>query len=118
MSLLDTIADLGSTYTVTRRGAPTSVKGIMTAAPTTTTLSITASVQPVSGRDQQNLPDAMRTRELRVVFTATEIMPVRPGYVADVVTYGGEPWEVLRSEKWEAFGDTFWRAYIARKAIT
>lgn len=91
------------TYTVTRRGpATTVVHGLLTPA-TATTLSIVASVSPLTGRDLERLPELRYDSETRALFTVTELSPGGQGatYQADMVTIDGEDWEVVHVETWK-----------------
>ena len=116
MSLRDSIAAFSTgTYTVTRRAAGSLVEGTYTPG-ATSTFSIDASIQPVTGRNVKAMPEGRRPEELRVVYTRTELVAVSPGHgVGDVVTYKGEPWEVVTSQQWpDLSGGEYTKAFIAR----
>lgn len=102
------------TYAVSRRGPGTLTAGRLTRA-AGTTLSISASVQPVDGRTLQALPEGQRAEESRVIYTATELRTRGPAGEADDVTIDGEPWTVTRVERWDGFGETYFRAFVARQ---
>jgi hypothetical protein len=89
------------TYVVTRRG-PTGVDGdgrALLSAPST--LSISASVQPLSGRDLQRLPEGMRAAERLKLYTTTPLAAIG---APDVVTIDGDDYEVEHVERWTGFG--------------
>lgn len=116
MALVDVIASFATPgpYTVTRTTASTYLNGRLVAG-TTSQFTITASVQPVSGRDLKALPEARHGEEVRVVYTTTALNTLIPTHAADVVTLDSEPWEVFRVERWQAFGNTHYRAFVARR---
>lgn len=116
MSRLGAITRFASgTYTVSRYGAPAWADGLATKA-SPSTFSIVASVQPVGGREIRALPEGRRGNEVRVVYTATLLRTEAAGS-ADIVTIGGEPWEVFKVETWEAWGVTHYRAFVSRTSI-
>lgn len=117
MALGGVIARFASgTYTVTRKAAGTVSVGDYTPG-ATTTFSIVASVQPISGRELSVLPQGQRGEEVRVVYTLTELKTRTPATEPDTISIGGETWEVFRTESWEAFGATHYRAHVARKVV-
>lgn len=81
--------------------------------PAATTFEITASVQPMSGRELDRLPEGLRQREVRVVFTATELKGTADTQEADEITIDGEQWQVQTPESWLTLGNYF-RAVVAR----
>jgi hypothetical protein len=103
------------TYTVTRRAAETDDTHGRRVAGATSTLSIVASIQPMSGRDLQGLPEGQRSDENVTIYTTTFLTTRSPTNAPDLVTFGGEPYEVFRVETWVAFGRTHYRAYAARR---
>jgi hypothetical protein len=117
MPVTDSIAAFSTgTYSVTRRAAGSLSLGSYVPG-ATTTFSIDASIQPVSGRDVKAAPEGRRVEELRVVYTLTELLAMQPGAhgIGDVVTYKGETWEVIKSEQWpDLSGGEYTRAFIAR----
>ena len=79
---------------------------------------IEASVQPVSdGRKLQVLREAFHASEIRLVLTSTAIETHTPAHQADVLTIAGETWTVIEHERWDAFGDSWTRAYAARTVL-
>ena len=120
MPLSDVITSfLTGTYQVTRTGGGSFANGVYTAG-STSTFDITASIQPLSGRDLQSLPEGQHANETRVVYTTTELMVRNPTNAGDKISYNGELWEVFRMERWEAFGlnmsGDHYRAFISRLA--
>lgn len=115
MALVDVIASFATgTYSVTRTAAGAYTVGRY-AAGGTSTFSIEASVQPVTGRDLKKVPEGHHADELRIVYTTTELRTRAPGSEPDVVTIDSEPWHVVRFERWQAFGGTHFRAWCARR---
>jgi hypothetical protein len=105
------------TYTVSRYAAPAWVAGVATKA-TPSTLSIVASVQPVSGREIAALPEGRRANEVRVVYTSTALRTEGvSGGSADTISIDGEVWEVFKLETWSAWSETHYRAFISRVAV-
>jgi len=90
-------------YTVTRRGPTTSVGGRATLAGSST-FTIQASVQALSGRDLQRLPEGMRVQELRKLYTPTQLQAIG---APDVVSIDGSSWEVQTVEDWSGLGNFF-----------
>lgn len=103
--IIDSFATNGASalYQVTRRALVPPVRG-RAMPPTTTTLEITASVQPASGRDLLRLPELQRSNETRVVFTASPLMIAAEdvAFMSDLVAIDGRSWEVQHVESWEA----------------
>lgn len=89
------------TYTVTRRAAATITTGRAVAG-ATSSVTITASVQPASGRDLQRLPEGRRAIETLTLFTTTQLLVGGQGAAneADLVTIGGKVYEVQLVETW------------------
>jgi hypothetical protein len=113
--LSDVIALLSSgTYAVTRRGPAAFTAGrAVQAAPTT--LTITASVQPIRGRELDRLEELYRTRELQALWTATELRTAGAAGEADTVEIGGASWQVQSVESWAELGG-YWKVLVARMA--
>ena len=103
MGLLDVIDSFatddglgGGQYSVARRTTGTYTNGRYSGPGATTTIVITASVQPISGRDLVVVPEGQRTDESRKIFTATQLVTRTPTTEPDVITIGGEPYAVFR----------------------
>lgn len=113
MSVTDSIGALATgTYSVSRRASGSFTQGRYTPG-TLALLTITASVQPVRGRDLRVLPEGQRAEDTRVVYTTTELRTRTDSTEPDRVSIGGEPFNVFRVEKWDAFGTTHYRAFVA-----
>lgn len=84
---------------------------------TASSFNITASVQPVSGRDLKNLPEAQHGEEMLVVYTTTELRTRTPTTAPDIVTIRGEPWAVVKVNWWDHWGDTHYVVYVSRVVV-
>lgn len=101
MSLLSPRFNTGL-YPVKRYGAGTAGSdGHWTAPAVASTFTIAASVQPVTGRALQDLPEGMRADDVRWIYTNTELRTVatdggndRP----DEVTIEGDVYRVFKVE--------------------
>lgn len=102
------------TYTVTRRPAAGHVEG-RRAPPVPESLQVKASVQPLSGRELERLPEGLQNREVRVIFTSVELLAGGgdDGYEPDLVAIDGSTWQVEKTEAWDQLGGLY-RSYIAR----
>lgn len=98
------------TYTRTRY-APGTVTNGVGARGAPALASIVASVQPITGKDLQSLPEGRRADEAKAVFTTSELR------VADRVAIGGDVLEVDKVEQWDAFGATYYRAVCSRRTM-
>jgi len=118
MSLLDVINRFATgTYTVTRRGAGTyDTAGVFVEA-SSSTFTITAVLQPLSGRTLDAQPSGQRGVDTRLLHTAT-LLRTRDGDGApDVVTIGSESWVVLECQPWvHPTGGSFYRVRVERGA--
>lgn len=67
---------------------------------------VLAVVQPASGRDQLILDEALRTREIIVLYTrkALQTTNEKGSQTADVVGYRGSDWQVQHVESWDRTG--------------
>lgn len=92
-------------YTVTRRGRATTLRGRQQE-PTTTTLTISGSITPAGGRDLERLPEGRYDNETRVLFTTTALYVggQNETYQTDQVTLDGVLWEVQHVETWTNWG--------------
>ncbi len=101
------ITRFGTTLTVQRYAAPTTDGHgrIIPAVPES--LSITASVQDVSGRELMRLPEGLRTRDLVTVYTTDDLRGAddAAGTPPDRFTLGTNTYEVQMVEDWTAIGD-------------
>lgn len=114
MSATDAIGSLATgSYTVTRHAAGTRVQG-RSVPGAVSTFSIIASVQPVTGRQLQDLPEGQRGTETIAIYTRTELKTRSADSEPDLVDNEGVPFEVVRVERWRAFSDVHYRAYAMR----
>lgn len=117
MSLLSPGFNTG-TYTVTR-STPGAVTLGRPAAPTTTTLPIAASIQPLTGRALKDLPEGKRAEDYRWVFTETRLYALDPvaNVLEDMIDIPGEG--TFRVNEVEYFGviSKHYRAKIERVSV-
>ncbi len=119
MSVIDSILSLSTPgpYTVTRTVAGTYTKGRYNDTLDTSTFTIIASIQPVTGRDLSDLPEGSNGDEVRVVWTTTELITRMPGQEPDVITLDGEPYYAYKSKRWQGLGTTHWQAWVSRIVV-
>ena len=88
--------------TVTRKSGGEFVNGIWTPG-TTAEVPIEASVQPASPDDMQRLPEGRRQDKAYVLRSDQELLEVDDNaeQSADLVTIGGETYEVMRCSRWQ-----------------
>lgn len=67
-----------------------------------------ASIQPYKGRELKTLPEGVSASDVRLVLTETTLL------VRDFVTYDSATWTVFVAEPWNARGQKWTRAYMAR----
>ena len=84
---------------------------------TVNSLSVEASVQPMSGRKLADLPEAQHADDVRNLYTMTRLFTREPGFEPDVVTYKGETWRVTQVETWEMDDETHYECQIERTAV-
>jgi hypothetical protein len=114
MDLSGAVLDFATgTYNVTRAGGPgTYVAGVFTPA-ATSTVSVIASVQPMTGRDLQRLPDGLRAMELLVVFSVDELKVAAPGVRPDVLAIDDATWQVETVERFNVLGN-YYRSIVSK----
>lgn len=114
MSLSLVIASFSTgTYTVTRTAADSYAAGIRTPG-ATSTFSIDASVQPVSGNDLRAVPEGRRVDDFRTLWTRTALI-LTPN--PDQVSIGGEVFEVFRAPAFGILEPTFYRVMVTRRVV-
>ncbi len=101
------------TYVVTRRSASAYGTDGRLVVASTSTVSITACVQPLSGRELERLPEGLRTRELKAIYTATELKTQGSGQDPDLVSIDGDSYEVQRCDRWAELG-SYWRVVASK----
>lgn len=95
------------TYTVSRPNASTYDANGRGVAPTYSTSSVVACVQPTSGADLKRLPQGLETSEILTVWGPFAFT------VRDLISINGESWEVQRAERWLELG-AYWRAFVSK----
>ena len=89
--------------TVTRKSAvDTYVKGVLQVA-AASTVSITASVQPLKPNEMELLPEGRRESEAFRLYTSTKLFPAEDSTKknADIVSIDGKNFEVLSCATWQ-----------------
>jgi hypothetical protein len=85
-----------------------------------TSIAITASIQPATGKDMLNVPEGKRANEIYAVFTSTEIQTIRhsiptvPGTQPDQMEIFGHRCEAIHVEPWQNNVINHYRALFAR----
>jgi hypothetical protein len=82
--------------TIRRGSAGTSVKGRFTPGATTDTPGVVASVQPITGKELERLPEGIRSKRPAKLYTETEIKQADVGASTppDQILWDSETWEV------------------------
>lgn len=112
--LISFFSTLGvGTLTVTRTATGSRTKGLYTPG-ATSTFSIVASVQPVSGDEVKDLQEAQDADEIKSFWTITELRGRTPSTEPDLVTLEGRTWQVIKVTRWDAFDATHYIVYVAR----
>lgn len=114
MSLNAAIDDHATgTYTVTRRigGAWTPDGEWVAGAPST--FDVVASVQP-AGEDLKDLPEGLNLDDARMVYTATELIPLRAGVEPDHIAILGKDYRVDKVQRWDHWGETHYVATVVK----
>ena len=107
------------TYTVSRRAAPSFVKGRpVEASPTTfTTLAV---IQPLHERDRESLANTalgiQHIERMRIMYSDVELKDGSGSFDSDRVTYDGEDYTVVHLERWDYRGTSYWKAFLAKDA--
>ena len=117
MSLLAAIGLESEIVTVTRRAAGSRTKGLVTPG-ASSTLTVSASVQPITPRQAQMLPEGIRQSASFVVFSGTELKATDPltGAVGDTISYRGRTWEIVSVEDWTQHGG-FYKSVAAKVEV-
>jgi hypothetical protein len=108
------IANFSEPITITRKAAGSYVNGIFVAG-AVSSISATASVQPLNGREQVTLSELQRAKETLKMYTSTEVFVSNEaaGRSADLVSLRGRVYEVQRVEPWE-YDFSFFKAILVR----
>jgi len=91
------------TVTVTRNSSGSYVQGVWVQG-ATETFTITASIQPATGRDIDALPEGRREYRHVNVYTDTRLIPQDDDATGDVIDIDGENFEVVTVESWQLGG--------------
>ena len=110
--IADALKAWASAYLVTRATDNGFTPSGVTAAPSTSTLTIQAVVVPLTGRELERLPEGLRTQEIQAVFTTTQLQSAAAGQRPDEIAVGLESWQVEHVESWIA--GAFYRAIVRR----
>lgn len=80
--------------------------------PVPTSLTLTASVQPVKGRELLNFPEAQRTKGIIKIYSTTAMQTANEaaGTKADIVTYQGKQWEIHEVNYWPHLSQAHYKA--------
>jgi hypothetical protein len=102
MSSLLTNPAFVSSYQVTRIASNGSwVQGRWVEGSSSTVLNITASVQRLTAKETQMLPEAYRTRSTYKVYSIEELKVITlPSRGADAITIEGSVYDIVAVEKW------------------
>jgi len=100
------------TYTVTRTARGVLAQGRYTGG-AQSTLDIVADVQHVSGDMLKDLPEGVRSEEVRLVFTTTQLFTESPTHDPDMIAIDGDSWRVIRVDRFRVFADRY-RAMVQR----
>lgn len=115
MPVSDAVDTLGGVAVTRLRAA---VGGYMNGywqAGTPVTDAITCSIQPMTGRDLQVLPEGQRADEVQVFYSTSELRTREPQqWDADTLLFAGVTWRVIRVKTWAALGATYYRALVAK----
>lgn len=104
------------TYNVTRTAVGVRVNQVYVPG-ATTVIPIDASIQPVSGRMLQDLPEGQHAEESRLVYTRTELKTRTPGTDPDIISIDGEDYRVTRVEKYGTISGGHYRVWAERVVV-
>ena len=114
MSLAGLIPDLkNGTYTVTR-STPGAVTNGRKSASSSSTFTIEASEQPLSGRDLRALPEGERTDDKIKLYTETELRTRTGTHEADTIVIGSYTYKVITVQTWNGLGSIYYKAIISK----
>lgn len=72
-----------------------------------TTLSITACVQPLTGRELERLPEGLRGAEVLKLWTPTQLYAKTDSQSPDLIGIDGDTYECSNVERWDTLGSYF-----------
>lgn len=113
MDFSSVVLSFASSYTVIRRSPSAFGSDGRLDAPSTSTLSVRACVQPVTGRDLQRLPEGLRTQEILAVYSMTELYTQGTSQAPDLISIDGDSYEVQSVERWGNLG-AYWKAIVLK----
>ena len=102
------------TYTVTRTTRSTNLLG-RTIPGTSTTFTMSASIQPMTGNAIKGGNDVTEAEDIRIVYTRTALNTLTATHAPDVITIGAESFKVFKVESFSAISGGHYRAHIARQ---
>lgn len=124
MALNEAINDHATgSYTIKREKGESWVNSKRVPGSITSIAGVTMSVQPANGEELTDLPEGQTLDDVRVIYSATALYARKPAaiapdmgmdYAPDIVVIDGEDYRVWKSEKWDHWGETHWRAYAAK----
>jgi hypothetical protein len=101
---------------VFRFAAPTIVAGRVQESPKEKRIRVHGSLQPLTGKELQLLPEGMRNQGVMVLFTKTKLLTVSTSEckLPDEVRHGGVCYEVTQVDDWGALGN-YYRVLLTRR---
>ena len=106
-----------SSFTLKRKSTATTYVNGKAVPGSTATSTIVASIQPLSGQEMLLLPEARRTSQAVVIYTATPLRVANSvaGLDADIITYSGSDYEILSCEPWQSDVISHYKAVGVKK---
>lgn len=105
------------TYTVTRTATGTRVDGKYIPGAVTTLSNVVASVQPVTGKELQDVSEGKWTNETIQLWTTTRLYSQEPPQDPDVIAYNGSDYVVMKVLTHESFNDRHYIVFAARSTF-
>ena len=113
MSIAATITHfVTGTYTVTRAAQGSYTNGRYVAA-ATSSVSVDANVQPLTGRQLRSLPENFHSENTRAIYTNTLLRTRTPTTAPDLISIDSENYEVFQVEAWTLHGATHYEVLAA-----
>lgn len=81
-----------------------------------TSFDLDASVQPVEGKNLEDMPEGQRADESRLIFTRQELRTRTPANDPDVITIDGDRYRVTKVSKFSIIADHY-RCYAERLEV-
>ncbi len=111
MSLASPLFTSG-TYTVTRRATGSLANGDWTPG-ASSTFTVEADLQPLSGNDLKILPEGQHGEEMQKLYLSVELFTARLDKEADQITIDGAEWKVINVRKYTILTGNF-KVIVAR----